>query len=106
MLAWLSALAPHRRLTAAMLRYKLQPEHLHLQALGLMRVSRTVQWWREVALLASTGWRRELEEAALTATYLGGFAIWLHDDSAAGTRGQDWLARRLATAEWLIRRFA
>ncbi|MFN4116951.1 MAG: hypothetical protein ACK4F7_10705, partial [Inhella sp.] len=30
MLAWLDVLAPHRRLTAEMLGYKLQPEHLHL----------------------------------------------------------------------------
>jgi ubiquinone biosynthesis protein COQ9 len=64
--AWFDALSPHRRLTAAMLRYKLQPEHIHLQALGVMRISRTVQWMREVARLPGVGWRRELEDAALT----------------------------------------
>ena len=85
--AWFDALAPHRRVTAEMLRYKLHPEHLHLQALGVTRISRTVQWIREVALLPSVGWRQELEEAALTAIYLSTFAYWLSDDSRgfAGT---------------------
>lgn len=102
--AWLQALAPHRRLTAAMLGYKLQPEHLHLQLLGLLRISRTVQTWREVALLRSSGWRRELEEAALTAIYLSSLARWLGDDSPGATRSQAWLAAQLDAAEWLARR--
>ena len=33
-LAWFDALAPHRELSVEMLRYKLQPDHLHLQAAG------------------------------------------------------------------------
>lgn len=98
-LAWLDALAPHRRLTAEMLGYKLQPEHLHLQALGLTRVSRTVQWVREAACLPSVGWRRELEEVALTAIYLSTFAYWLRDDSPGAERTSAWLDRLLAGAE-------
>lgn len=97
--AWLDALAPHRRLTAQMLRYKLQPEHIHLQALGLTRISRTVQWIREAALLPSVGWRRELEEAALTAIYLTTFAHWLNDDSPGAERTRALLERLLAGAE-------
>lgn len=97
--AWLEALAPHRRLTAAMLRYKLQPEHLHLQALGLVRISRTVQWIREVALLPASGWRRELEEAALTAIYVSTFLRWLGDESAGANRTHAFLDRLLAAAE-------
>ncbi len=97
--AWLEALAPHREQTAAMLRYKLQPDHLHLQALGLARVSRTVQWIREVAGIASTGWRREVEEVALTAIYLTTFATWLRDDSEGATRTHAWLDRALRLAE-------
>lgn len=99
--AWLDALAPHRRLTAMMLRYKFQPEHLHLQALGAMRVSRTVQWIREAALLPSVGWRRELEEVALTAMYLASVAYWLRDDSAGSERTRALLDRMLANAERL-----
>jgi ubiquinone biosynthesis protein COQ9 len=98
-MAWLDALAPHRELSAAMLHYKLQPEHLHLQALGATRVSRTVQWIREAACLPSTGLRRELEEAALTTLYLLTFARWLRDDSPGADRTRDLLDRLLAGAE-------
>ncbi|MCW5634862.1 MAG: TetR family transcriptional regulator [Rubrivivax sp.] len=96
---WLSALAPHRRLTAQMLRYKLQPEHLHLQALGAVRVSRTVQSWREAAWLPDAGWRRELQEVALTAIYLSTFVVWLRDRSPGDERTQAWLHRQLGAAE-------
>ncbi|MCB1909036.1 MAG: TetR family transcriptional regulator [Rhodocyclaceae bacterium] len=98
---WLEALAPHRRLTIAMLRYKLQPDHLHLQALGAMRVSRTVQWLREAAGVPTIGWRRELEEVALTAIYLASFAYWLVDDSPGADRSSRFIDRQLALAERL-----
>lgn len=97
--AWLDALAPHRRLTAAMLRYKLQPDHLHLQVAGLLRISRTVQWIRETAGLPSAGWRRELEEAALTGIFLATFTHWLNDDSIDAARTRAFLDRLLAVAE-------
>lgn len=84
--AWLEALSPHRTVTAQMLRYKLQPEHLHLQARGAVRVSRTVQTIREVALLPHTGWRREASEAALSAIYLATFGCWLADDTVGSKR--------------------
>ncbi|NKE65473.1 TetR/AcrR family transcriptional regulator [Ramlibacter sp. RBP-2] len=99
LMAWLDALAPHRRVVADMLGYKLHPEHVHLQVRGVARISRTVQWWREVALSPATGWRRELEEAVLTSIYLATFARWMMDASpgADGTRRQ--LRRALALAE-------
>lgn len=100
MSAWLAVLAPQRRLAAEMLGYKLQPEHLHLQLQGLLRISRTVQCWCEVALLTSSGWRREAEEAALTAIYLSSFARWLRDAAS----GERWLAQQLAVAERLAAR--
>ena len=102
--AWLDALAPHRRLSGQMLRYKLQPEHLHLQALGAVRVSRTVQTLREVAGLKSAGWRREAEEAALTAMYLAALLSWLRDDSAGAAASRDRLRRWLARADFVARR--
>jgi ubiquinone biosynthesis protein COQ9 len=105
-LAWLEALASHRDVTAQMLRYKFQPEHLHLQALGVLRVSRTVQWIREVAALPAEGWRRELEEAALTGIYLTTFATWLTDDSPGASRTRERLDRMLAMAESAALRFA
>jgi AcrR family transcriptional regulator len=96
---WLDALAPHRGLTVTMLRYKFQPEHLHLQAREVMRISRTVQWMRDVAHLPETGWRRELGEAALTAIYLSTFARWLADGSPGSQRTRAWLDRLLSMAE-------
>lgn len=98
-IAWLDALAPHRRLTAAMIGYKLHPEHLHFQAHGITRISRTVQWIREAAHLPTTGLRRELEEAALTTTYLITFTRWLRDDSPGTQHTRELLDRLLAGAE-------
>lgn len=97
--AWFDALAPHRRITSEMLRYRLHPEHVHLQALGVMRISRTVQWIREAALLPSTGWRREIEEAALTAIYLSAFAYWLRDSSPGAARTHAFVERLLGAAD-------
>lgn len=99
MMAWLDTLAPHRRIVADMLGYKLHPEHIHLQVGGVARISRTVQWWREVALSPSTGWRRELEEATLTTIYLTTFARWMMDSSPGAERTRRQLRRALALAE-------
>jgi len=104
-LVWLQALAPHRRATAEMLRYKMQPDHLHLQAQGLMRVSRTVQWIRETACLSAVGLRRELEEVVLTGIFLGTVARWLRDDSPQASRTRAWLDRQLSLAERVALRF-
>jgi ubiquinone biosynthesis protein COQ9 len=97
--AWLDALAPHRRISGEMLLYKFQPEHLHLQAQGVMRISRTAQWIREVARIPSVGWRREFEEAALTSIYLATFARWLGDGSAGAERTRAFLDGLLSVAE-------
>lgn len=96
--AWLAALAPHRPVVREMLGYKMQPEHVHLQVMGVMRISRTVQWIREVAMVPAAGWRRELAEAVLTSTYLATFACWLFDDSMGARRTHALLDRLLRTA--------
>ena len=54
--AWLGGMAAHRALTGQMLLYKLELGHLHLQAGALLRVSRTVQWWREAARRRELVW--------------------------------------------------
>ncbi|MGD2112719.1 MAG: TetR/AcrR family transcriptional regulator [Gammaproteobacteria bacterium] len=94
-LAWLEALAPHRRLTRGMLAYKLEPGHLHLQLPGLVRISRTVQWFREAAWQDSTGVRRILEEAGLTLIYVRSFTRWLFDETPGAQRTRQGLARDL-----------
>ena len=96
---WLDSLANHKELTAAMLRYKAQPDHLHLHVQGLIRISRTVQWIRETAALPETGWRRELQEIALTGIYLSTLSRWLADDSPNNTRTHALLDRLLSIAE-------
>jgi ubiquinone biosynthesis protein COQ9 len=79
---WLDSLAPHHRLTREMLAYKVEFGHIHLQALGIMRISRTVQWFIEAARHDTTGLQRIFDECALTTVYLTTFARWLFDDSA------------------------
>ncbi|UCC55065.1 MAG: hypothetical protein JSU75_06645 [Gammaproteobacteria bacterium] len=78
---WLEALEPHHRITREMLYYKLEPGHIHLQALGVMRISRTVQWFREMARLQASSLKRIVEETVVTGIYLASFGRWLLDDS-------------------------
>ncbi|WP_443191001.1 TetR/AcrR family transcriptional regulator [Pseudomonas indica] len=81
LVAWLASLSTHRAVTRQMLLYKLEPGHIHLQLGGLLRVSRTVQWWREAAQRHTTHLTRIAEETALTAAYLCTFVHWLrHPD--------------------------
>ena len=86
---WLDALAPHHRLTREMLAYKFEFGHIHLQVLGTLRISRTVQWFREAACHDSTGLQRIVDECALTTIYLATFARWLFDDSANQRKSKD-----------------
>ena len=101
-MAWLDSLRPHRRLTRTMLGYKLEPGHLHLQALGIQRISRTVQWFMEAALLDMQGLRRIATETALTTTYLTTFARWLLDDSPASEETRRLLEGALAQQEKML----
>lgn len=89
LVAWLDGLASHRAVTGQMLLYKLEPGHVHLQVLGLMRISRTVQWWREAAQRETLHLRRIAEESLLTGVYLRCFIHWLRhpEEDAAQFRG-------------------
>jgi ubiquinone biosynthesis protein COQ9 len=60
-----------------------------------MRISRTVQWFREAARHDSTGLRRILDESGLTAIYLAAFGRWLFDDSRDSRESKAFLARAL-----------
>jgi ubiquinone biosynthesis protein COQ9 len=97
--AWIDALAAHRRLVPGMLGYKLHPEHIHLQVRGVARISRTAQWIRETAMLPSTGWRREVEEAVVTSIYLATFSRWMVDSSRGSESTRRLLRRLLGAAE-------
>jgi AcrR family transcriptional regulator len=99
LLAWLGALAPHRRVTRQMILNKFEPGHVHYQLYGLLRVSRTVQWWREAAGERAALPRRAFEEAGHTGIYLATFGYWLYDDSEGAQRTSAFLDRLLARAE-------
>jgi len=77
MSSWLNTLAPYRKLVRQMLLYKLEPGHVHLQVLGLMRISRTVQWMLHAAGINDTGLPRIAEEIILSNLYLIAFGYWL-----------------------------
>lgn len=94
-MTWFDALAAHKRITGEMLLYKLEFGHIHLQVLGIMRISRTVQWFREAARIDTTGLRRILEETATTAIYLATFGHWLRDDSPDVQKTRDFLKQAL-----------
>lgn len=98
-MAWLDALAPHRRVTREMVLAKLEPGHIHIQFPAVMRISRTVQWLREAALLDDHGLRRALAESVLTAIYLATFTYWLGDDTPDAAQTRHFLDRLLAGAE-------
>mgnify|MGYP000512920088 CR=1 FL=1 len=98
LMAWFDALAPHRRVTRQMVLNKLEPGHLHYQYDGALRVSRTVQWWREAAARAAVLPWRALEETALTGIFLAVFGYWMQDDSPHSTRTRALLERMLNQA--------
>jgi ubiquinone biosynthesis protein COQ9 len=98
-MAWLEALAPHRRVTRQMIGSKLEPGHLHIQIPGLLRISRTVQWMREAAYRDASYLRRALEEVATTSIYLATFCYWMGDGSRDSADTRRFLDRLLGIAE-------
>jgi len=95
LLAWLDSLSAHRAVTGQMLLYKLEPGHIHLQVLGLMRISRTVQWWREAAGRQTLHLRRIAEETLLTGAYLRSFVHWLRHADEGSAEFRAYLRRQL-----------
>ncbi len=98
MLRWLDALAPHRTVTRQMLLGKLYPGHPHFVASLIVRLSRTVQWLREAALLDAGPPRRQLEEIALTWLFEATVMVWAADRSEGQRTTRSFLANRLRDA--------
>jgi AcrR family transcriptional regulator len=97
-MAWLYALAPHRRVVREMIGAKLEFGHLHIQLPALMRISRTVQWFRESAGYRDTLPRRALIEALHTSIYLAIFTYWMRDESKNSEKTEKLLERMLKGA--------
>ena len=100
-LAWLEALAPYHRVTREMIAHKLEFGHIHVQFPAVLRISRTVQWVREGALLDAPLPRRALEETALTGLFVQVFLYWLRDRPPEFQDTRRWLDRGLQVLETL-----
>ncbi len=98
-MAWLDALESHRRVTRQMILSKLEPGHIHIQIPAVMRISRTVQWMREAALLSDSGIRRALTETAVTGIYLATFTAWMSEGKPGSPRTRRLLGDMLKGAE-------
>lgn len=107
-MAWFNALQPHRRPSRQMIVNKLEPGHVHYQWAGALRVSRTVQWFREAAQRPQALPWRALEEAALSSIYLATVLVWMRDDSEGLCATANFLRDRLQEAGrlkgWVRRR--
>lgn len=101
-MAWLDTLATHKTVSRDMLLYKLEPAHIHLQVLGILRISRTVQWFLEAAQSKSTHLRRIFEEIGLTSIYLMTFSCWMRDKSEQQQASRDFLRQRFKQSKNLI----
>jgi ubiquinone biosynthesis protein COQ9 len=94
-MAWLDELARYKKTSRDMLLYKFEPLHIHLQVLGVLRVSRTVQWFLEASQSQTTHLARITEEIKVTSIYLLTFAYWAMDHSSNQQKTRDFLRRRL-----------
>lgn len=105
LMAWLGGIAAHRALTGQMLLYKLELGHVHLQVGALLRVSRTVQWWREAARRHNLHLARVAEESLLSAVFLRTFVHWLRHPEVADADLRALLRRQLrgGPLAWLLR---
>jgi ubiquinone biosynthesis protein COQ9 len=99
LLTWLGTLAAHKKPTRQMIANKLEPGHAHYVVGGLLRISRTVQWWREAAHRDAALPRRAIEETVLTSIYLATFTRWLADSSTDAANTAAFLDKLLAVAE-------
>ena len=102
-LVWLRTLAPHRRVTAQMIRGKLEAGHIHVQIPAVLRISRTVQWLREAGHRDAPGFYRGLEETVLTTIFVSTFVHWLRDESPDQERTRRRLVLALRAAARLSR---
>lgn len=98
-MTWLDTLASHKTVSRDMLLYKLEPPHIHLQVLGVLRISRTVQLFLEAAQSDTTHLMRIIEEVGVTSIYLLTFSYWMQDHSEHQRATRDFLWRRLKQAK-------
>jgi len=98
-MAWLDSLAPYKKTVRQMMYYKLEPGHVHLQVLGVLRISRTVQWIQEAVNCKATNARRIIEEVTLSSIYLMACTYWIFDSSEEQSNTRKRLDKLLGRAE-------
>jgi AcrR family transcriptional regulator len=104
MMRWFAALAPHRRVTGAMLGAKLYPGHPQHWVPLAFDLSRLIHWFLDAAQIASTGPRRQLAEIGLTVLFLKALRAWLRDPAGDLEQLREGLGRDLDRADrWLAR---
>ncbi|KTC86514.1 hypothetical protein [Legionella brunensis] len=99
--SWFKNIQQHRKVAREMIWAQLEPGHFHMHAFALLRISRTVQWWREAAQRSAVYLRRAIEETGLTAIYLSTMLHWLYDDSDEAVNTDMFLENQLRRAHWL-----
>jgi AcrR family transcriptional regulator len=104
MLRWLEALAPHRRLTGAMLRAKLWPSHPHHWVPMVFDLSRLVHAFLDVARVPGAGAERALQEIGATALTLRSLRAFLADPTPGFPAARERLRRDLARGVAVLRR--
>ena len=92
-ICWFESLTPYKPIVKEMLTYKFEPGHFHLQAHGVTRISRTVQWFLDVAGREYNGLNRIADEFAVTSAYLTSFSCYLFDSSQGHARTRSLLKR-------------
>lgn len=97
-MAWLTPLSLHRTVVKQMLFNRLEPGHLHIQLPMLFRISRTVQWMRELCKRNNIFIKRATEETVLTTLFLTAVSVWLRDTSDAAIDTRNQLQRRIQQA--------
>ncbi len=97
-MSWLNCLAPYRNTVLQMIQVRLEPGHLHIQLPTLFRISRTVQWMRELCGRDATFLKRASEEVALTTVFVKTISFWLTDKSQDASRTREHLSRLIRQA--------
>lgn len=98
LMAWFQVLQSHRNVVRQMLWAQLEVGHIHVQIPALLRVSRTVQWWREAAQRGATYYHRAIEETGLTLIFLMTMAYWSQDNSKEAINTSRFLQKKLSQA--------
>ena len=98
-ICWLESFSPHKSLVREMMAYKFEPGHFHLQAHGITRISRTVQWFLDVSGREYPGLKRVTDEFAVTSAYLATLSCFLYDDSESNRKTRDLLRRLILQIE-------